>query len=112
MEAAIAKGRALPQWFLDEPLSLPGDEVFVDAFWALSTERRYPGGPIPRSVAEAHALSLGMSGEDAALFGRMIGALDETYLEWQRAEAKRQRDTDSGGFGGLFRRRRRGRRSS
>ncbi len=94
VDAAIEKGRELPQWYLDEPLSLPGDERFLDAFWYLTTERRWALGPIPASKTQQYAYDRGWSSDIIVLFCRMIRKLDEAYLQWAAKEAKKETGQD------------------
>ena len=69
-----ARGAPIPA-HLFPPDALPGVTPWYVAFWELSTERRFAGGPIPWSAIEA------MCGGDEA-FRRAIREADRAYLEF------------------------------
>lgn len=97
VEAAIAKRRPVPEWFLDCPELLPGDEVCVVAFWDLSTERQcgMTLGPIPWSKAMLYGSArMGLRGPALESFWRMVRVIDEAYLGWMKEQHDRQVDRD------------------
>ena len=60
------------------PEALPGVWPWFVTFWELSTDRRFPGGPIPRqSIAEYP-----VDASEADDFGNTMRAMDAAYLEW------------------------------
>jgi hypothetical protein len=66
-----------PPAYLIPPAALPGVDVWHIAFWELSTERRFPGGPIPVSAIDAWPVP-----DDADAFRRAIRKADAAYLEF------------------------------
>lgn len=99
----------MPDWYLNEPLSFPGDERYLDAFWYLATERRWASGPIPVTLVEQYAFRHGFPPDMIASFVRILRKLDEAWLGWVQDELKRQREAERSkrGVRGLFRRPRR-----
>lgn len=87
------KGReGLPQWFLDWPELLPGEEFYVRSFWDLSTERPVSQGVIgriPWSKAMDYAVRHGVEPDMLATFWRVIFGMDTGYLDQQRGEYNR-----------------------
>lgn len=94
-QEAAKKGRKAPDWYLDEPELLPGDEFFLQEFWILDTERVRSGGalgPIPVSRIEARAEERHeLTGEDCELYVALVRALDDGFLEWKAAEYRKAR---------------------
>jgi hypothetical protein len=66
------KGAPIPA-YLWPPDPLPGVLEWFLAFWELSTERRFPGGPIPWSAIAAYP-------EPEPTFATVIRAADRAYL--------------------------------
>lgn len=89
-------------------MSLPGDERYLDAFWYLSTERKWSTGPIPTSVVEEYAFRHDVPADMIASFTRVLRRLDENYLGWVNEQMKREAERAKGkrGFGRFFRKRR------
>lgn len=87
--AAEAKGRALPEWYVDRPVEQPGDDFFLEAFADLSTCRPVglAVGPIPwdRIVAYARWRSLGAALE--ATFVAVIRQMDDAFVEWSAEQS-------------------------
>lgn len=99
---------------------LPGEELYIEAFWALRTEARSSNltlGRVPWSKAMAYARDeLGWSPHMQRGFWIVIEALDAAFLKWkkneyetyQRAQSRAGKAKPSKGKrGGIFRRRRR-----
>jgi hypothetical protein len=63
--------------YMEAPDDLPGVMPWLDAFWELSTDRAYAGGPIPASSISAWPV---IPAERTA-FRRCIRAADAAYLE-------------------------------
>lgn len=105
IDAAIEKGRDLPDWYFDEPLSLPGDERYLDAFWILTTERFWSTGPIPSTMVSDYAFRNGFPTDMIASFTRILRKIDDAYLGWVNKEIERQRQQDKGKsrWGRMFR---------
>lgn len=69
------EGRArLPQWWLDQPPRIRGDELWFDAYSRLLTCRRYEGGPIPWIDALNYARAMGF-GPDSTHFADTMLAM-------------------------------------
>ncbi len=84
MLQGLDKGRAPPAWFLNYPEELPGDDVWLGAFWNLTTERQVgmATGPIPYSKTTEYATALGLGGGMLRIFHALIRAMDSAYLGW------------------------------
>lgn len=67
-----------PPEYLYPPAALPGLDVWHIAFWELSTERRFPGGPIPVSAIEAWPVPT----HEVDTFRHAIRRADAAYLEF------------------------------
>lgn len=92
MEAALRKGRQLPQWYLDEPPRHPVlDDFYLAAFWALSSMRNYDSGPIPWDRIVIYGKHVGLDDSLTERLVVVIRAMDKDYLEWAAAEAKKRR---------------------
>lgn len=90
MEAALSKGRALPQWYLDEPPAQPFDHFYLRSFWDLDSTRRYDRGPIPWDAAVNYGYHAGLDGDIVDAFVILIRAMDTNYLAWAADEAERR----------------------
>lgn len=99
MQEGQKKGRTPPDWYLDEPEILPGDEWFLREFWILDTERPRSGGaigPIPVSRIEERAERRhGLAGHDLELYVAVERALDAALLAWKAHEYRRASGADS-----------------
>lgn len=85
VEAALAKGRQFPEWYLEAPEELPGDEFYLTAFRDLSTGRG-PTGQIPwRDVVE-YARLQGLTDDVVRAFVEIIRTMDRTYLRWMEEQ--------------------------
>ena len=67
--------RKIPE-YLYPPPELPGVGAWVQAFFELSTDRQFVGGPIPRSSIAAYPISP----DEADTFRRCIRDADAAYL--------------------------------
>jgi hypothetical protein len=89
VEAGLDKGRAPPQWFLDKPEILDGDEFYFSAFWELSSTRAlgFSGvGPLPWNHVRDYAVQKGMDDGMISMFQELLRAMDNAYLEWNREQ--------------------------
>lgn len=87
------KGRPNPEWLQECPELLPGEEIYVRAFWDLRTEATSGDrtlGRIPWSKAREYGQHL-LGLEPAMLdpFWRVITACDTGFLEWMKSEHDR-----------------------
>ena len=96
MEAAVRKGRELPQWYLDEPPGGQLDSFYLRSFWDLSSTRRFDLGPIPWDKIVEYGLHVGLDCDMIDAFVALIRAMDAGYLKWATAEADRQRKQKMG----------------
>jgi len=60
------------------PDALPGVMPWFEAFWEISTERRFPGGPIPRSAIDAWPVHP----NEKQAFAASMRAADAAYLDF------------------------------
>ena len=98
VNAAIEKGRELPQWYTNRPTEFPGDEFYLREFFKLSTRRNYAGGPIPVDVVEQVAYAWEMNPTEAVSFSIIIRRMDDAFLEWCDDEMKRRQEQKKPGF--------------
>lgn len=93
VDAAIAKGRELPEWYLDAPELPPGAEIFFEHFYDLTTCRSFSQGPgpIPWLAIAQYAEHWGYAGAARDVLFRVIRDMDNAYLEWSNKEVERQK---------------------
>lgn len=95
VDAAIRKGRSLPQWFLECP-ELEDDEVFyLNAFYDLNSCRDtgWSPGPIPWTAIRDYADYRGLEPHLLDFFSKVIRIVDQDYLKYieeQRPKTKPQ----------------------
>lgn len=82
----------LPEWYRAEPHATAEDRWFLDAFWALSTERQigWTMGPIPESQIENFAARRGLDRAMVGVLRDIIHALDNAYLKWLESKRAQQ----------------------
>lgn len=70
----------------------PGDELYLNAFWELSTERSYGDylGPIPWSKIIFYGDRARLDDTMLLVFSRVIRELDEAFLSDQRKNMGRR----------------------
>lgn len=76
--ADCEKRGVTPPAYLIPPACLPGLDVWHSAFWELSTERRFPGGPIPSSSIDAWPVP----SHEAEVFRIAVRRADAAYLDF------------------------------
>ena len=90
---------ALPAWYLEgEPLLDYGGVFYIEAFWALCSERQfgYAVGPIPLSAIEAYGRTQGFDRVMMLLFHYLIREMDDEYDRYnKREQGKRNRDREA-----------------
>lgn len=93
MQAALAKGRPPPAWSAQEPPLGEADGFFLLSFGDLSTCRTFgfAMGPIPWVAIVEYADRAGLLGQIHTGFVRVIREMDQEFLDWHEAEAKRER---------------------
>ena len=93
MEAAIEKGRSLPDWYLDEPALEPGDYFYMMAFSDLNSGRQmgFGVGEIPWRDIMAYADRADLDFIMADVFKIVIRQMDRTYMKWQDGERDKMR---------------------
>ncbi|MGI9491978.1 MAG: phage tail assembly chaperone [Geminicoccaceae bacterium] len=92
MDSALAKGRKLPDWYLDAPDPLPGDQVYMEAYADLQTMRLFEGGPIPFDRLRWYAFDvLCLDWDMADIFTSVLRQMDMVYLEWHRKENEKNK---------------------
>ncbi|MES0340684.1 MAG: hypothetical protein ABUK08_00050 [Candidatus Humimicrobiaceae bacterium] len=90
LQAAIAKGRALPEWALNKPEHLPGDEFFLTAFYQLSSCRYFSEvpGPIPWDKIILYAHIRELEPDVSLAFEYILREMDAGYLSWYSKKQK------------------------
>lgn len=91
MEAAIRKGRKLPDWYLDEPPAQMLDGFYLESFSALSSTRNYELGPIPWDRIVEYGLRAGLDDDMIDAFVTLVRAMDAGFIEHAVSELDRQR---------------------
>lgn len=88
IEAALAKGRELPEWYLDEPFLFPGDDFYLSAFDELTTCRHYgmEPGPIPWSSILEYGRFHELEPDVFVLFKAVVRQMDKAFLEWMKSK--------------------------
>ncbi len=83
IEAGIAKGRPLPEWYLDEPDAYPGDHFYLKAFYDLNSCRSIGLnlGPIPWDKILKYAEYSQLDTQVTECFLTVIATMDNHYLE-------------------------------
>ncbi len=99
MEAAIQKGRKLPDWYVDEPPHGPNDAFWLQSFWNLNTERQYEHGPIPWGRIVDYGVRRGLADDIIDPFVAVVRAMDAGFTEWSAEQIKRERDQKLGQMG-------------
>lgn len=65
----------------------PGEDIFITAFWRLSSERNYESGPIPYSKKLEYAQRIGLEDDVATVFCSILESLDLYYLDKKYQES-------------------------
>lgn len=83
VQAAIKKGRALPAWYLDEPILEPGEDFYIKAFNDLNTCRPVglSQGSIPWRDIHAYAVYNGLEEDIVEPFIEIIRDMDSAFLK-------------------------------
>jgi hypothetical protein len=94
----------LPDWYLEEPMLIPGTDFYMKAFEDLKTERSIGMGMglIPWRAMIQYAVHVGLDGANTDNFVIIIKAMDHAYLNWHQKESEkkhnhRERDTKTKG---------------
>lgn len=76
-----------------EPERLPESDVYMRAFWQLSTERQvgFSVGQIPVSKIEEYGDKHGYDCITLDIFKQMIREMDAAYLKWLDKEREKDR---------------------
>jgi len=93
IEAAIERGVEPPSFLKPEPLLLPGDQFYLDAFWDLSTCRQMGMGlgPIPWKDILEYAQYKELDCDLVDMFFLTIRAMDRVYLDWSDKRADKNK---------------------
>ena len=95
VEEGFVKGREPPDWYLDEPESRRGDDLFMRAYWTLDSER--PAGfgvsRIPWSRTIQYGERLGLERDVCDLLWSVVTTMDEGYIKFvtERSEEEGRR---------------------
>lgn len=94
VDAALAKGRELPEWYINAPEIPEGAEIFFQHFYDLTTCRQFGDqpGPIPWLAIAQYADHHGYVGAAKEIVIQVMRDMDNTYLEWTAKEIKRRQD--------------------
>lgn len=89
-KTCIQNGMPLPDFIKNEPELMPGLEMFLQAFWDLSTCRQMGMGlgPIPWTSIENYATISGGDEEFTQDLHYHIRRLDQAYLNWASEKNK------------------------
>jgi len=75
----------LPDWYVNAPEIRETNRIYLQAFWELSTERRFQGGPIPWSQIRLYARENGVADELLPLFEHIVRELDEEFVAYVKS---------------------------
>lgn len=89
VDSAIKKGRALPDWYLDQPEIVAGSEFFHTAYRDLAT-CRHPDGSIPWLAAMAYADRKRLRPDLANALWEAIWRMDVVERRWRLDEIRRE----------------------
>lgn len=87
------KGRELPEWYLQEPVLLPGEDFYVRAFYRLSADRSSSNigvGCIPYTSRVLYAERAGFDGCMVDAFVDIIGLIDGRYVSLQEERISKE----------------------
>ncbi len=84
IQAAIEKGRKLPDWYINEPVLYPGDVFFISAYFDLSD-----GNPIRWIDRVRYAERKGLEPDVVEMFNHIIRELDHVHLSWNMKREKK-----------------------
>ena len=86
-----ATGR-VPDWWEDEPGLGKAEEIYLQAFWDLSTTRQFSPslGPIPWNRIMEYGRWIGLEADMMRVFSRVVTDLDAVYLDHLRTTQKRE----------------------
>lgn len=85
VDAAIEKGRKLPDWYEDEPALYEPEFFYLQAFNELNTERLNTGfgiGEIPNSKIKEYGRDEGLSEEMCKTLVIIIRIMDQAFRKW------------------------------
>lgn len=92
MKAAKRKKRPLPDWYLDEPVLIHGEQFFINAFWLLNTERNVGMdlGEIPWSKIVKYGRHCQLDRDMIDILVYVVRELDGAYLGWEKKQAEKR----------------------
>ena len=87
----MSKGRDLPDWYLDCPVLLPGEEIYYEAFWILNTCRPsgFSIGYIPWTAIRQYVDELQLDAEVTRFITKVIMAFDVEYVKQENDKIER-----------------------
>ncbi|QNN99854.1 hypothetical protein P67b_00095 [Ruegeria phage Tedan] len=89
IDVLAARGKPLPEWYLDEPPIATADAFYLNAFGKLNTERNMQGH-IPWSSIMQYGRHVGLDHDMLDTLEIIIRKMDEPYRKWQEAEAEKR----------------------
>ena len=94
IQAAVEKGRELPQWYIDEPDIEVSDHFYLQAFRDLHTCRQngMGMGPIPWKDIILYADRYGLDEDLVEPFIHIIRCMDCAYIEWADKEMESKKN--------------------
>jgi len=92
VETGLVKGREPPDWYLEEPELLEGDELFLRAYWTLDSERSmgFSAGRIPWSKAIDYGVRLGLVPRMCDALWRIISTMDDGRIGFEMKQSEKQ----------------------
>ena len=85
VDAAIRKGRPLPEWYEDEPVIESADIFYLKSFYDLSMSI----GTVPWTAMLEYASHYRLSWDVTEAFIDIMREMDQAYIEYQTEEQKR-----------------------
>lgn len=92
IDAAIAKGRKLPDWYLDAPQEDSDTDFYLRAFDDLNTCRTTidPIGYIPWDKISEYGIFHGLDNDMLRSFITIIRVMDNAYIDWWIKQQQKQ----------------------
>lgn len=85
----MAKGRSLPEWYVNEPIIPAAEEWYLKAFYELITGRN-ADGRIPWRDIDDYAERSGLDEDVVVAFRFIMRALERTFSGWLDDERARK----------------------
>lgn len=96
IQVARERKTPFPDWYYDRPILGRFDGFYLDAYWALATERRFVEASIPESEIRKHAERYGVAPYMMDHFRYVIRSLEDEHRKDQKARSKKKPAKEEG----------------